>query len=207
MIRIFDFFRSRRQKPAVVAKERLQILLAHERSDRDRPDFLPSLQKDILEVVARYLVIDQDKVLVKLERGKELSVLEVNIELPGPTVPLTKAAREGVVATPPAKAAGDRASGGAAPDKAAEPVAAKTAEAPVAKQPDKPAETIADKAAAAMIDKAGMKAEGVPSDKVPEKAPERVERAAEKAERPEKLPEKPRLAAHDGGPKLAGSPA
>ena len=91
LIRIFDLFRARRTPPATVAKERLQILLAHERADRGgRTDFLPNLQKDLLEVISRYLVIDQDKVTVKLERGKDLSVLEVDIELPGPNVPLAR---------------------------------------------------------------------------------------------------------------------
>ncbi|MGE0725125.1 MAG: cell division topological specificity factor MinE [Alphaproteobacteria bacterium] len=91
LFRLLDFFRARRPPPAAVAKERLQILLAHERADRGaRADFLPSLQKDLLEVISRYLVIDQDKVTVKLERGKDLSVLEVDIELPGPNVPLAR---------------------------------------------------------------------------------------------------------------------
>ena len=80
---IFDFLRRPPKSSAVQAKERLQILLAHERADRDRPDFLPNLQKDILEVIARYMEIDRDKVMVKLERGTDVSTLEVNIELPG----------------------------------------------------------------------------------------------------------------------------
>ena len=82
-MRIFDWFHSGRRPSADTAKERLQILLAHERADRDRPDFLPNLQKDILEVIARYMEIDRDKVVVKLERGTDVSTLEVNIELPG----------------------------------------------------------------------------------------------------------------------------
>ena len=97
---LFDFFRSKKPasapvpagpQAATVAKERLQILLSHERADRgDRAEFLPALQREILEVVAKYLVIDQEKVMVKLERGKDISFLEVNVELPGPDVKLLR---------------------------------------------------------------------------------------------------------------------
>ena len=82
---LFDFFRKQRQTPAETAKERLQILLAHERVDTNGPDYLPLLQKEILEVVKKYLptAVDRDKVEVKLERGADVSTLEVNIELPG----------------------------------------------------------------------------------------------------------------------------
>ncbi|MFN3075982.1 MAG: cell division topological specificity factor MinE [Alphaproteobacteria bacterium] len=78
---LFNFFRPRRS--ADTAKERLQILLAHERADREAPDFLPLLQKEILQVVAKYLDINEDQVEVKLDRGFDVSTLEVNIELPG----------------------------------------------------------------------------------------------------------------------------
>ncbi|MTH61940.1 cell division topological specificity factor MinE, partial [Paracoccus litorisediminis] len=71
--------------PAQTAKERLQILLAHERAGGTSPDFLPLLQRDILEVVRRHMEIDGEQVEVKLERGAELSSLEINIELPGAT--------------------------------------------------------------------------------------------------------------------------
>ena len=68
---------------ADTAKERLQILLSHERTDRSSPDFLPMLQRDILEVIKRYMTVGGDSVDIKLERGDELSTLEINIELPG----------------------------------------------------------------------------------------------------------------------------
>ena len=82
---LFDFFRRQRQTPAQAAKERLQILLAHERVDTSGPDYLPLMQKEILEVVKKYLPVhfDGDKVEVKMERGSDISTLEVNIELPG----------------------------------------------------------------------------------------------------------------------------
>ncbi len=81
---IFDFLRRPPKPSAVQAKERLQILLAHERADRAGADFLPMLQKDILAVIAKYCEIEHDKVQVKLDRNAGVSLLEVNIELPGP---------------------------------------------------------------------------------------------------------------------------
>jgi cell division topological specificity factor len=81
---MLSFFRRPRQaNSADTAKERLQILLSHERSDRSSPEFLPMLQRDILEVIKRYMTVGGDAVDIKLERGEELSTLEINIELPG----------------------------------------------------------------------------------------------------------------------------
>ena len=81
---IFNFFRSAARKTnAETAKERLQIVLAHERIGRGAgPDFLPMLQKELLAVIAKYVDIDEKKVAVKLDRGGDVSTLEVNIELP-----------------------------------------------------------------------------------------------------------------------------
>lgn len=82
---LFSFFRRAREpSSASQAKERLQILLAHERTDRTGPDYLPLLQKEIIEVIKKYVQVASDKVEVKLERGADISTLEVNIELPGP---------------------------------------------------------------------------------------------------------------------------
>lgn len=82
---LLDFFR-RSKEPTVAsqAKERLQIVLAHERGDRNSPDFLPALQKELLAVIKKYVPIDDEKVLVKLERESGCSMLEVNVELPVP---------------------------------------------------------------------------------------------------------------------------
>ena len=73
---------SGRTASAPVARERLQILLAHERSLRGRPDLLELLREEILAVVSRHVVLDPDKVIVKMERGESVSTLEVDIELP-----------------------------------------------------------------------------------------------------------------------------
>jgi cell division topological specificity factor len=82
-----DLFRARREASdgsAGTAKDRLQIILAHERVSRTGDDFLPKLQKELVAVIARYVPIDPDKVNVSLERGAGLSTLAVEVELPGP---------------------------------------------------------------------------------------------------------------------------
>ncbi len=85
-MRIFNFFRpaqpAKPESSAHQAKERLQIVMAHERANRDGPDFLPLLQQELLAVIAKYVDVDQNKVEVKLDRAKDVSTLEVNIELP-----------------------------------------------------------------------------------------------------------------------------
>src|SRR5262249_1201453 len=78
------FRRAKAPTSAETAKERLQILLAHERQDRSGPDYLPLLQKDIIEVIKKYVTVASNKPMVKLERGDEISTLEIDIELPGP---------------------------------------------------------------------------------------------------------------------------
>jgi cell division topological specificity factor len=83
---IFNFLRASPKKPAAVAKERLQILLAHERADSSSPDYLPLMHKEILAVIKKYVDIKEEKVEVKLDRGGDCSTLEVNIELPPPQV-------------------------------------------------------------------------------------------------------------------------
>jgi len=79
---IFDYFRRSRDDSAAIAKERLQIIVAHERAKRREPDFLPSLQKELLEVIRRYVEVDQNDVEVQLDRNGNCSVLELNITLP-----------------------------------------------------------------------------------------------------------------------------
>lgn len=73
---------SRRTASAPVARERLQILLAHERGQRGQPDLLGVLREEILAVVSRHVVLDPEKVIVRMDRGKSVSTLEVDIELP-----------------------------------------------------------------------------------------------------------------------------
>lgn len=90
---LFDFFRRPKvPSSAETAKDRLQILLAHERQDRSRPDYLPLLQKDILEVIRKYVQVASEKVNLKLQRGDQISTLEIEIELPGPPAKAKSAA-------------------------------------------------------------------------------------------------------------------
>ena len=79
-----SFFLGEKEKTASVAKERLQIILAHERNGRNaaEPDYLPALQKELVAVISKYIRINPDDIKVQLERQDDLDVLEVKIELP-----------------------------------------------------------------------------------------------------------------------------
>jgi len=82
---MFRLFASRPPAPATapIARERLQILLAHERGMRgEQPELLMLLREEILAAVSRHVALDPDKVMVRMERGKNVSTLEVDVELP-----------------------------------------------------------------------------------------------------------------------------
>lgn len=80
---LLSYFRSQRSKrSATVAKERLQILVAHERAARDGLDYLPALQDELLAVVQKYVQVDRDAVQVQLDRDGDCDILELNITLP-----------------------------------------------------------------------------------------------------------------------------
>ncbi len=65
-----------------VARERLQLILAHERSESSRPDLVITLREEILAVIAKHIEVERDKVQIKLERGEGVSTLGVDIEFP-----------------------------------------------------------------------------------------------------------------------------
>jgi len=73
-----------KKKTASVAKERLQIILAHERGARGgrRPDYLPALQRGLVAVISKYVSIRPDDIRVNVERQDDLEVLDIKIELP-----------------------------------------------------------------------------------------------------------------------------
>jgi cell division topological specificity factor len=71
-----------RRKSASVARERLQILLTHERVEASQSDLIPTLREEILAVVKKHVAVDPDKVEVKIDRGKAVSLLEIDIEIP-----------------------------------------------------------------------------------------------------------------------------
>lgn len=81
---LFSFLLGEKKKTANVAKERLQIILAHERSGRSAatPDYLPALQRELVAVISKYININPQDIKVNLERQDNLEVLEVKIELP-----------------------------------------------------------------------------------------------------------------------------
>ncbi len=74
-----------RKATAPVARERLQILLAHERGLRGQSDLLELLRAEILAAVQRHVDIDTDKIVIRMERGPQVSTLEVDIEVPNGT--------------------------------------------------------------------------------------------------------------------------
>ena len=84
MASFLSFLLGEKKKTASVAKERLQIILAHERSGRNpgQPDYLPALQRDLIAVISKYVRIDPQDIKVQLEKQDNLEVLEVKIELP-----------------------------------------------------------------------------------------------------------------------------
>ena len=81
---LLSFLLGEKKKTASVAKERLQIILAHERSGRgdSRPDYLPQLQRELMAVISKYVSIRPEDIKVQLERQDNLEVLQVKIELP-----------------------------------------------------------------------------------------------------------------------------
>ena len=79
---IFSYLLPKRQNTASVAKERLQIIVARERSTRGGPDYLPQLQEELLQVVRKYVPVDQDAVNVQVDRESGCEILELNITLP-----------------------------------------------------------------------------------------------------------------------------
>ncbi|MGV1757107.1 MULTISPECIES: cell division topological specificity factor MinE [Rhizobium] len=76
---IFGLFR--KQQSAPMARERLQILLAHERASVDS-DLVSILREEILAVIAKHVQVDRDKVQVKMDRDENVSMLEIDVEIP-----------------------------------------------------------------------------------------------------------------------------
>ncbi len=91
---ILDYLLRRQKRSAAVAKDRLQIILAREHSDRDGPDYLPAMKRELLEVVSRYVEVDLDKIQVNLDRDGDCEILELNIMLPEGEEPIKHAAAQ-----------------------------------------------------------------------------------------------------------------
>lgn len=79
---LLDIFRANRPKSADRARERLQVIVAHERNYRGRPSYLPALQQELLAVIRKYVEIDPQDVQVNVESDDGCEVLELNVTLP-----------------------------------------------------------------------------------------------------------------------------
>ncbi|MCE9664077.1 cell division topological specificity factor MinE [Halomonas sp. M5N1S17] len=81
-MKLLEFLKRERKKSASVAKERLQIIVAHQRSQRGQPDYMPMLERELLEVIRRYVQVDDDAINISLDSEDNCSVLELNVTLP-----------------------------------------------------------------------------------------------------------------------------
>jgi cell division topological specificity factor len=77
---LMSFFRKSNSAP--VARDRLQVLLAHERSVIGKSDLLATLQEEILAVIAKHITVERDMVQIKMDRGASVSTLEIDVEVP-----------------------------------------------------------------------------------------------------------------------------
>ncbi|MDD5229669.1 MAG: cell division topological specificity factor MinE [Methylococcales bacterium] len=81
---LLDYFRTSKTSSASLAKERLQILVAYERSSSSQPSYLPELQKELLVVIQKYVNVNKDAMTINLEQNDNRETLELNIVLPDP---------------------------------------------------------------------------------------------------------------------------
>ena len=83
---LLDYFKSdKKVNTAATAKERLQIIVAHQRGERDAPDYFPEMKQEIIDVIRKYVNVGPDQISVQLDQNDEkLSVLELNVTLPEP---------------------------------------------------------------------------------------------------------------------------
>ena len=79
---LFDFLRTKHKNTASIARDRLRIIVAQERTARGMPDYLPMLRRELLEVIARYISVDHDAVKVDLVKDGDHDVLDISVSLP-----------------------------------------------------------------------------------------------------------------------------
>jgi cell division topological specificity factor len=82
---LFDFLRGGPKQTASIAKERLRIIVAQERSARGSPDYLPLLRRELLEVIRKYVNVDQDAIDIQVKRDGDHEVLDLTVTLPDKT--------------------------------------------------------------------------------------------------------------------------
>jgi len=78
---LFSLLFNKKSKTASAAKERLQIIIARERNDKQDYDFLPALHKELIEVISKYTKVDTNDIKVSLDRQGNLDMLDVNVVL------------------------------------------------------------------------------------------------------------------------------
>jgi len=79
---LFSLIFGNKPKTAAIAKERLQLIIAHERDGSSAPDFLPALQQELITVISKYVSVNPEDIKVSLEKQGNFEVLEVNIVMP-----------------------------------------------------------------------------------------------------------------------------
>jgi cell division topological specificity factor len=79
---LLSFLFKEKPRTASAAKERLQIIIARERSGRGGYDFLPALHKELIEVISRYTKVSPEDITISLDRQGNMEVLDVNVVLP-----------------------------------------------------------------------------------------------------------------------------
>ena len=79
---LLDFLRPRPKNTANIARERLRIIVAQERSTRGAPDYLPLLRNELLEVIRKYVNVDIEAISINVERDSGHEVLELSVALP-----------------------------------------------------------------------------------------------------------------------------
>ncbi|EKD78204.1 MAG: cell division topological specificity factor MinE [uncultured bacterium] len=84
ILNLMNYFR--KNKSAEIARNRLHIIIAQEKSQKNSPDYLPMLRQEILKVVAKYTNANIDQVNVELHRKDNNAILELNVTLPDSVV-------------------------------------------------------------------------------------------------------------------------
>ena len=80
-MKLLDFFRIKRDTTANVARERLKVIVSHERAKKQDPDFLKNLHAEIMDVIKKYVHIEPSQVNVNIDKDNDCSVLELNVTL------------------------------------------------------------------------------------------------------------------------------
>ncbi|MDQ7091175.1 MAG: cell division topological specificity factor MinE [Methylococcales bacterium] len=81
-MRLLDFFKNAKPSSASIAKERLQILVAHERASLSQPAYLPKLKQELMEVIQKYFKVPETSIFVNLDQDDERETLEINVIFP-----------------------------------------------------------------------------------------------------------------------------